>query len=562
MLQRYRSMPYRMLLRLICQRLQATYDDRAFPYESPEQFIDDLQLIARSLRHRKGVNAGLFAVERLIRRAETFGFHFLSLDLRYNAIDLQKAIGCCLGEPDWLTQPSAKRAERIAQILRVNDSPLVEPDNNAKRLLSTFRALLFCRRKYGRRSIGTFLIRGCKDIDDIFAALLLGRWAGLHDADGLVPLNVAPAFESNSELGHSAKLVRDLLNHDLYRAHLAGLGNHQTIMFNTTGVRTDGGVAASRWNMEQAHTRLRELFNAAGIDYTLFHGRSSFSGRGGVADSIACGHLRATEHGEAVNERYGVRGIAFRTLEKSFNAVIVATADLEESQTRNEKWHAVMNLIASSGIEALRELDRSEKLLDDYFGLVTPIDVIERMRLAQGPLVNPEDSVAWRNIPWSFAWAQSRFVLPSWYGFGAGLNAAIEQHGVSMIRDMINLWPFFSRLVTDVETALAIADLGIASQYSLLAGNDLHQLFFPAIESEYQRAIATILDVRGNTLLLANNNTLRRSIRLRNPYVDPMSLLQIELLRRWRRDNRSDDALQTALIASVNGIARGLQTSG
>jgi len=184
------------------------------------------------------------------------------------------------------------------------------------------------------------------------------------------------------------------------------------------------------------------------------------------------------------------------------------------------------------------------------------------MRLAQGPLVNPEDAVAWRNIPWSFAWAQSRFVLPSWYGFGAGLNAAIEQHGVNMLRDMISLWPFFGRLVTDVETALAIADLGIASQYSLLAGNDLHQQFFPAIESEYQRAIATILDVRGNSLLLANNNTLRRSIRLRNPYVDPMSLLQIELLRRWRLGNRSDDALLTALIASVNGIARGLQTSG
>jgi phosphoenolpyruvate carboxylase len=221
-----------------------------------------------------------------------------------------------------------------------------------------------------------------------------------------------------------------------------------------------------------------------------------------------------------------------------------------------------MDLIASNGIDALRELDRSETLLDKYFGLVTPVDVIERMRLAQGPLVNPEDPVAWRNIPWSFAWAQSRFVLPSWYGFGTGLNAAIEQHGVNMIRDMIELWPFFSRLVTDVETALAIADLGIASQYSLLAGNDLHQQFFPAIESEYQRATAAILNVRENSLLLANNNTLRRSIRLRNPYVDPMSLLQIELLRRWRLSNRVDDALLSALIASVNGIARGLQTSG
>lgn len=561
MLQRYRNMPYRMLLRLICQRLQATYDERAFPYESPEQFIDDLQLIATSLRHRKGVNAGLFAVERLIRRAETFGFHFLSLDIRYNAFDLQRAVGYCLGEQDWLTQPSAKRAERIAAVLRVNDSPLVEPDSNAKRLLSIFRALVFCRRKYGRRAIGPFLIRGCKDTDDIFAALLLARWTGMHDADGLVPLDVVPTFESAAELRGSEKLLRDLLNHDLYRAHLAGLSNHQTVMFNTSGVRADGGVAASRWSMEQAHTKLDALFKAAGIEYTLFHGRSSFSGRGGVADSIACGHLRATEHGEAVNERYGVRGIAFRTLEKSFNSVVVATAGLGEIQSKNEEWHAVMDLIAGKGIDALRELDRQETLLDQYFGLVTPIDVIDRMRLAQGPLANPEETAAWRNLPWSFAWAQSRFVLPSWYGFGTGLDTAIQQYGVTEIREMLRLWPFFSRLVTDVETALAITDLGIAGQYSLLAGNDLHQQFFPAIESEYQRAIAAILNLRENTVLLASNNTLRRSIRLRNPYVDPMSLLQIELLRRWRLGNRADDALLTALIASVNGIARGLQTS-
>lgn len=562
MLQRYRNMPYRMLLRLVCQRLQATYDDRAFPYETVEQFIDDLQLIAKSLTRRKGANAGLFAVERLIRRAETFGFHFLSLDVRYSARDLQTAVGYCLGEKDWLAMPSDARAARIEQILRVNDSPVVEPDNNAKRLLSVFRALIFCRRKYGRRAIGAFLVRHCKGIDDVFAALLLGRWAGMHDSEGAVPLDVVPAFETGDELRDSAKLIGSLLGNEMYKAHLASRNNQQIVMLSASGLRTDGGVAASRWNMQQAHRQLGKLFNDAGVDFTLFHGRGTFSGRGGVLDSIAGGHLRATEHGESVNERYGVRGIAFRTLEKAFNAVVMATAELDETPADLGEWQAVMELIAARGNEALGDLDQDEAAFDNYFRLVTPIDVIERMRLGHNTLANIEDEIAWRNIPWSFAWAQSRFVLPTWYGFGAGLEAAIQKHGIATVRDMIDRWPFFNRLVMDVETAVAVADLGIASQYSLLSGSDLHQRFFPGIEAEHKRTVRAILDLRQCRILLENSTTLRRSIRLRNPYVDPMSLLQVELLRRWRSGDRSDAALQTALIASVNGIARGLQTSG
>lgn len=558
---RYRNMPYRRLLRLISQRLQATYDDSAFPYESEEQFIGDLKRIAQSLANRKGANAGLFAVERLVRRAETFGFHFLSLDIRYNANDLQKVVGYCLGEDDWLNKSSAYREQRIYEVISVNDSPTIEPDNDAKRLLAIFRAISYCRRKYGEQAIGLFLVRHCQGTDDVLAALLLARWAGMFSTHGAIPLDVAPTFESSTELARAPSLISELLQNEFYKQHLLGRGAHQVVMLSTSGSGSEGGVAASRWNMQKAHSSLDRIFAGDSIDYTLFHGRGSFSGRGGVADSIANGHLRATEHGESVNERYGVRGIAFRTLEKAFSAVATTTAGIEETPTDQAAWSEIMDSIAGCGDRLFRDLTDDSNDFNEYFRLATPIDVIELMRVGQSGRSDNGDEPLLRYVPWDFAWAQSRFLLPSWYGFGVGLERTLEAGGELTLREMITDWPFFDRLVTDVEMTLAIVDLGIAKQYSKLAGTELHEKFFPLIQSEFDRVTQAILNLRGQRKLLEKNDTLRRSIRLRNPYVDPMSLLQVELLKRWRGDNREDQRLLTALIASVNGIARGLQTS-
>jgi phosphoenolpyruvate carboxylase len=559
---RYREMPYRILLRLICRRLKATYDDDAFPYESCEQFVEDLQLIANSLAKRKGTNAGLFAVKRLIRRTETFGFHFLSLDIRHNATDLQKVVGHCLGESNWLEKSSAQRTERLREMLQTNDSPAIEPDNNSKRLLALFTAISYCRRKFGQKAIGLLLIRHCTGVDDILAALLLGRWADLSGRDGLVPLDVAPTCETSNELLNAPGLIAALLDDPFYKLHLQARNSRQTLMLSTSEASSDGGVAASRWNMQKAHTSLGEIFAARDIDYTLFHGRGSLPGRGGVSDGIACGHLRATEHGESVNERYGVRGIAFRTLEKAFSAVTAATAGLDSKGAENGAWADAMNSIAIAGDDIYQVLVGSDGSFNAYFRAATPIDVIEHMHVGLRRSADEYSNAhIERDIPWSFAWAQSRHLLPAWYGFGTGLEIAITEHGEDFVRDMLRNWPFFRRLVSDVEIALAITDPGIAAHYSELASNELHTHFFPAIEKEFDLSVRTLLSLREQKVLLENNTTLRRSIRLRNPYVDPMSLLQVELLRRWRSGAREDRSLLTALIASVNGISRGLQTS-
>jgi phosphoenolpyruvate carboxylase len=427
-------------------------------------------------------------------------------------------------------------------------------------MIAIFQALRFCRRKYGTRAIGVTLVRHCRGVDDVLAALLIARWAGLTSMDGSVPLDMAPAFESSDELKLAPALLEELLEDPVYKENLIARGSSQTVMLATSDAAGEGGVTASRWAMKRAHDALEQTFDKAGIDYTLFHGRGSVSGRGGVSDGIACGHLRTTEHGEAVNERYGVRGIAFRTLEKAFSAVAVATAELEKESADHDTWTRVVDSIAQTGRRCHDELNADSDSFSQYFRLATPVDVIEQMRdeLKYG---SGDQQLLERNTPWALAWAQSRHLLPSWFGFGSGLQTVIAEHGEATLRDMIAGWPFFRRLVNDVEIALAIADPGIAEHYSLLAGQKLHEQFFPRIETEFSLSVATVLQLREANVLLEKSNTLRRSIRLRNPYVDPMSLLQVELLQRWRDSNRDDEQLLTALVASVNGISRGLQTS-
>ena len=554
---RYRKMPYRVFLRLICERLQATYDEDAFAYEAPQQLIDDLSIISNSMAARRGKNAGQFAVYRLIRRVETFGFHFLSLDIRHNADDLQQVVGHCLGEPEWMQTDREERGQRLRQILDRNDSPVVEPDNNARRLFAVFQSVVYCRRNFGNAAVGAWLIRHCQGVDDLLAALLLARWADMHSADGTVPLDVVPCFQNNVELRQAAPLLKALMQEPFYRSNLNARGNHQTVMLSISDAMPDGSVAGSRWNMQCAHTGLSKIFESAGVDYTFFHGRGSLTGRGGVADGIAHGHLRATEHGEAVNERYGVSGIAVRTLEKAFSAVTSATAGLRPNDSPDPKWPAVMSNFAKHADERYAGL--IDDRFDEYFRLATPIDVIEFRRTA---FKDEDGEQRERNTPWAFAWAQSRFLLPAWYGSGTGLQDCIAAIGEQPVRQMLEQWPFFRRLIDDIEIAVAIADLGIAEHYSRLAGAELHQRYFPTISAEHQRTVETLLTLRQQNVLLEANNTLRRSIRLRNPYVDPMSLLQASLLERWRAGGSQDDSLLTALRASVNGISRGLQTTG
>jgi phosphoenolpyruvate carboxylase len=569
---RHRNMPYRVFLRLIQQRLQSTYDDDVFPYEHVEEFRDDMQLIADSLSTNKGAHAGLFAVRRLLRRIDTFGFHMVTLDVRQDAMVHRKVVGECLGEDDWLERSAEDRSARIIEAIDAKEGAPMNPSTQARKTLAVFQAISFCRRKYGERAIGPYIISMTQGPDDILSVLLLAQWGELHNRKGEVPLDVTPLLETVDDLTRGPEILHDLLESELYRKHLKKRQNQQMVMIGYSDSNKDGGLASARWALQNAQEKLVAAVAEQDIELTLFHGRGGTISRGGSKTHVAVlgappgtvnGRLRVTEQGEIINEKYGLRGIALRTLEQVMGSVAIATAMPQHRGNDMPEWHAIMDVVAGESRRAYRELIYDTPGFYDYFRKATPIDLIERMRIGSRPSSRRSRSGIedLRAIPWVFAWTQSRCVLPGWYGLGSGLRKAKEQFDNDQFREMFSEWYFMRALTADAEMVLAKADLGTAEQYSKLAG-PLHDEFFPIIQAEFELTRDLILDYSDHDELLEGDITLQRAIMLRNPYVDPINLMQVDLLKRWRDSHYHDEDLLEALLASVNGIAQGLQNTG
>jgi phosphoenolpyruvate carboxylase len=570
---RHREMPYRVFLRLVQARLQSTYDDDIYPYEKVEELIKDIELVAESLAFNKGRHAGLFLVQRLLRRIHTFGFHMVTLDVRQDAEVHRKVIGECLGEDDWLEMPAAARAERIIDAINTRENAPMTLSTQARKTIAVFQAIAFCRRKYGKRAIGPFIVSMTEGADDILSVLLLAQWGELHNRRGEVPLDVAPLLETVDDLHAGPDILKALLSSDLYRDHLQRRKNRQTIMIGYSDSNKDGGLASSRWAIQNAQEMLVNAMASEDIELTLFHGRGGTVSRGGSKTHVSVlgappgtvnGRLRVTEQGEIINEKYGLRGIALRTLEQITGSVALATAMPRHRGNDMPEWHDIMDDIAAESRNAYRKLVYETPEFYDYFRKATPLDVIQRMRIGSRPASRRSQSSIedLRAIPWVFAWTQARFTLPGWYGLGTGLAKAVEKHGKEAFGDMFREWFFLRSLVADAEMVLAKSDLGIAELYSRLAGDKLHEQFFPKIQAEFELTRDLILDYSDHESILEGDITLQRAIMLRNPYVDPISLMQVDLLSRWRASDHEDNEVFEALLATVNGIAHGLQNTG
>ena len=569
---RHREMPYRVFLRLVAARLQATYDDSAFPYESPDDFIQDIEIIEDSLRANKGRNAGLFSLHRLRTRAETFGFHIATLDVRQNALVHRRVIGEGLQEDGWLDRTPEARTVRLKEALERRESPASSLSSEGRRTLSVFQTIAHCRRKYGINAIGPYIVSMAHGPDDVLSVLLLAKWGDLGSKGAPVPLDVVPLFETLEDLENSPTIMEGLLTDEIYRSHLDHRDSHQMIMIGYSDSNKDGGLAAARWTLHNAQRDLVDAVEKFDVKLTLFHGRGGTVSRGGgrlheaifaAPSGVVTGRLRMTEQGEVINAKYGLHTIALRSLEQTVSSVLAVTVKPHEHPKAASSWRKIMSEIATASRAAYGGMiyDRSE--FPAYFRDATPIDVIERLGIgsrptSRGDLGSLEEL---RAIPWVFAWTQSRLILPGWFGLGTGLEHALAKFGEETLRDMQAEWYFFRVLLSDVEVVLGKVDLEIAELYSKLAG-PLHDMFFPAIHSEHDRCVELVLQITGQTKLLEKEDTLRRAIRLRNPYVDPMSLLQVDLLKRWREGDRTDDSVLQALMVSINGIAHGMQNTG
>jgi phosphoenolpyruvate carboxylase len=340
----------------------------------------------------------------------------------------------------------------------------------------------------------------------------------------------------------------------------------------------DGGIAASRVGLQRAQERLVAAAAELDLALVLFHGRGGSISRGGSkprAGILAAppgalggvrgggGHARATEQGEIVGGKFGLRGIATRTLEVTLGALLERTAGGDPARAATAEQHAIAETLATASRARYRALVHDDPDFTALFQGMTPIDVIERLAIGSRParrrsMRGVQDL---RAIPWVFAWTQCRAVLPGWYGVGTGLAAAIDAHGLDSVRRAARDWPFLATFLADLEMILAKSDLDIAARYAELAG-DVGARLFPLVRDEHERSVAAVLDVVGSRELLERDPTLRRSIRLRNPYVDPLSFVQVDLLRRWRGGGREDRALERVLVQTVRGIARGLRNTG
>ena len=569
---RHDRQPYRIFFGQIRDRLQATYDGRPNAYQSADELLADIQLAADSLLAHRGRYAGFFLVRRFIRRVRTFGFHLATLDVTQHAHVHDEVISQGLRMPEWSTLPAEERLRQLRDLLARDQGPSGTFDAIGRRSLWVFEAISHARHKFGARAIGEYIVSGARGPEDVLAVLLLARWADITDKrTGECPLDVAPLLESIAALQAAGDILRGLHAEPAYRRHLDARGGHQQVMIGYSDPNKEGGIAASRWALQMAQTELLDAARDADIALSVFHGRGGTAPRGGgrtehlveaTPHGAIRGALRITEQGEVVNQSYGLRPIAMRTLERTFAAVALATAQRDKVPASAVNL-AAMRTLASSSLKAYRHLAFDTPQFFEYFRAATPLDVIERMHIGSRPTMRAGGSglAALRAIPWVFAWTQSRHMLPGWFGFGTGLQTAIEEHGEEALCAMLALWPFFRYLFDDVEAMLARTDLDIAAQYDALADGGLRALSDP-IRREFDLTVKNVLRLRGTPHLLDSDPTLQRSITLRNPYIDPMHLMQVDLLQRWRSSGRRDEALFGALRATISGIAQGLQATG
>ncbi|TAL83358.1 MAG: phosphoenolpyruvate carboxylase [Rhodanobacter sp.] len=583
---RHADMPYRSLLTLIGARLEASLDDAHVEgYTSVDELVDDLQLIADSLIGHHGLHAGAYAVQRLIRRVTTFGLHLARLDVRQDSRVHDDALAALQSDQDWHERVPEQRAQQLASYASGSQTFEVSDDENAATMRAVFSQLRDARARYGAGAIGLYIISMARSAADVLAVLALARYGELleslpptagekvasHPALQQVPLDIAPLFETVDDLKNAPATLRALLADPVYRQHLASRGDQQWVMLGYSDSGKDGGTLASRWGLQRAQVELLEVAREASIKLAFFHGRGGSASRGGARIAPAlmssprgsvAGVMRVTEQGEVIHRKYGIRTLALRNLEQTVGAVLRASMRPREVEPREERWREQMGQLSASSRRTYRGFVDHPHFVD-YFRTATPIDVIERMTLGSRPssrrsMRGVQDL---RAIPWVFAWTQCRSILPGWYGLGSALEHGVQTFGEAAMKEMANDWSFFSNMLDDVEMVLAKCDLDIAEAFSMLSG-PLHDEMFGLVRDEFARTRHWLLRLKGHQALLQDAPRLAASIRLRNPYIDPMSLLQVDLLQRWRAGDRADDDLLQALVACVNGVSQGLQNTG
>lgn len=559
--------PYRRFITIVRHRLQSARSrDKETGYPDAAAFAADLMLIRNSLVGNGSERLGRSLLDPLLRQVETFGFHLHTLDIRQHAKVHSRAVA----------ELAAGAAQHPAEGAGFSTPPSAE----TREMLDTIRAIAWLKERFSPEAIRTYIISGAGSVNDITSLVWLLNVGGVGVAassDGKDPgVMPVPLFESIGDLRNAPAICRFLWTSPEYAPLLDSWGRRQEVMLGYSDSNKDGGMLTSTWEIYKAHRALHRVAEECGVRLQLFHGRGGTVGRGGGPTHRAIvaqpaggfhGSIKITEQGEVINWKYSNETLAGRNLELMVAAALEALArpGLVEPKAEAE-WEEALEEMSDQAFGFYRRNIMDNPDILTYFEQATPVLEFELAKIGSRPARREQsrDLSELRAIPWGFGWIQSRHVIPGWFGVGFALERFTQKSagGTELLNEMMRRFPFFFDLMRNVELALTKVDLPLARLYASLVTDDkVRERVFDMVVEEYERTRRIVLAVTGQSRLLEKNPTLARSLRLRNPYVDPLSIIQIELLRRKRRGETSEE-LDYVLAATINGIAAGLRNTG
>ncbi|MBB6633286.1 phosphoenolpyruvate carboxylase [Cohnella thailandensis] len=591
--------PYRIKITYMLQKLQnmrgEQFKGTNQRYNSVGEFISELQLIERSLRHHYADFVADSYLKKLIRQVELFGFHLAALDVRQHSKEHENAMTEVLAKAGVASDyPSLSEEAKIELLNKLlSDSrPLLHENatltDSTKEILDVYRTIYRAQQEFGRDCINSYLISMTCGASDMLEVMVFAKEAGLfrRNSDGSIECTIqsVPLFETIDDLHAAPQIMSTLFELPIYRETVAAMGNLHEIMLGYSDSNKDGGMVTANWELRVALNELTAMAAKYDVKLKFFHGRGGALGRGGMPlnRSILAqpphtvgGGIKITEQGEVLTSRYSMQGIAYRSLEQATSA-LVKSAYLamkpEEAQDNSQEafWDELMPSISETAQTKYQDLIFRDPGFMSFFKESTPLSEVGELNIGSRPSKrkNSERFEDLRAIPWVFSWTQSRYLLPAWYAAGTAFKNFVGGDAAKLetLRDMYRNFSFFGTLIDNLQMALAKADLLIASKYAdMIKDSTIKDRIFTLISEEFETTKEMILAITGQEEILDNVPVIQESIRLRNPYVDPLSYMQVQLLSelREKRANDQDDAeLLREVLLTINGIAAGLRNTG
>ena len=548
--------PLRTKLGFVHHRLGNTLTPRGREpgYGDAQALRRDIELV---LAHVNSRHVGLGSIRRLLWQIDVFGFHLAGIDIRQGAGVVREATAAIL--PGYNGADESRRQALLTEALSSARRGIeFDPGGEAGELLRVLDTVALSAEAYGPQAVPAFVISMTEQPSDVLAATWLAQRAGATS------LRMVPLFETRAALEEAPATMAELYACEPYVAHLRTQANRQTVMVGYSDSGKDTGYIGSSWALHNAQEQLAAQAKEAGVQLELFHGRGGSPSRGGgrtyrailaQPEGTVNGRIRITEQGETVSARYADSELAERSLEQTVSAVLLASA--LPNPPVQDVWREEMERLSARSRERYRGLVYDDPEFLRFFGQVAPIAELSELNLGSRPPSRKGSAgvESLRAIPWVFAWTQNRLLLPSWYGAGAALEAG----DLGLQREMWREWPFFRGLIGTLEMALFKSDLGVAERYLTLVDSDIAERFWADMKAEYDSVVDRVLTVTGQGRLLDETPALQSRLEHRNPWIDPLSHLQVELLRRVRGGR---EEARAPLLATITGIAAGMRNTG